>query len=214
MSFGRQLGDLARGGVRFVNIVSDLRNIPPTKYGTLPIQPIQTLGGAAIGDGDAALWYWDDTSSAADDGAGVILPAGHVGAGRYRKITSGLEDVFRVGAIYFCAAADDPNTFLRGTWTKIAQGTFLVSAGGTGDYALGKTGGEEQHTLAMSEMPSHGHNIPTGSLFVRYTASGGTATWFSSGTSGVGENFSVEGGGQPHENRPPYLAVNMWQRTA
>ena len=87
MSFGRQLGDLARGGVRFVNIVSDLRNIPPTKYGTLPIQPIQTLGGATIGDGKGALWYWDDASVAADDGANVVLPAGHSGAGRYRRLT-------------------------------------------------------------------------------------------------------------------------------
>jgi len=219
MSFGRQLGDLARGGVRFVNVVSDLRNVPPTQYGTLPIQPIQTLGGTSIGDGGAALWYWDDTSVAADDGEDVILPAGHVGDGRYRRITSSLEDVYRVGAIYFCAATDDPNTFLRGTWTKIAQGTFLVSAGGTGDYALGNTGGEASHVLTIDELATHSHSIK-----VRGDAGVGTQArlvpWGDPDYAGIWDAYSAQnpmqpiGTNQAHENRPPFLAVNMWQRTA
>jgi len=125
------------------------------------------------------------------------------------QITAMLEAVHRVGALYFCTASDDPNTFLPGTWTLLAEGQFLVSAGGTGDYALGATGGEEEVTLTEAQMPSHNH----GFIYANNRAAG-----TSPGPTNVGESTDQwildAGGDEPHENRPPFLAVNMWQRTA
>lgn len=51
----------------------------------------------------------------------------------------------------------DPATIFGGTWEKIADGTFLMASGDT--HALGATGGEAEHTLTESEMPSHSHSL-------------------------------------------------------
>ena len=78
---------------------------------------------------------------------------------------------------------------------------FIVGAGG--DYTVGNTGGSEEVTLTIEQIPSHSHAI-------NHTP-GNT-----SGTSGsrLGSNFDdytiasqSTGGDQPHENRPPYYAL-------
>jgi len=95
-----------------------------------------------------------------------------------------------------------------GTWERI-QDTFLLAAGST--YAAGSTGGEATHTLTVDEMPSHSHNISVGK-----DAASGNAQWrpFSWG-GGTGQSSTQPiGGGQAHNNMPPYLAVYVWKRTA
>lgn len=81
----------------------------------------------------------------------------------------------------------------------------------------GETGGEENHTLSINEMPKHSHKM-------KYDSIGWTALRQSSGTNGILENntssydgqYSTEevGNGNAHNNMPPYLAVNMWKRIA
>ena len=64
---------------------------------------------------------------------------------------------YPVGSIYMSVNEIDPATIFGGTWEKIADGTFLMASGDT--HALGVTGGEAEHTLTESEMPSHSHSL-------------------------------------------------------
>ena len=116
-----------------------------------------------------------------------------------------------VGSIYLSVDAADPGTLFGGTWSRI-EDRFLLAAGGT--YAPGATGGEAAHTLTVEEMPSHSHR-PRGWAY-QYSG-GGSRICLDSGVSSY-DNWTVKttevGGGQAHNNMPPYLAVYVWQRTA
>ena len=77
--------------------------------------------------------------------------------------------------------------------------------------AIGKTGGEETHTLTVAEMPSHNH----GPLRI----GGNTAVYLQNVASGAGEygintnagsgiDVPPTGGGAAHNNLQPYIALN------
>lgn len=102
-------------------------------------------------------------------------------------------------------------------------GKFSVGYGGDGDYSLiGKTGGEEKHTLIVDEIPAHDH--VNGAIYNKLSARAADAA--SPGTAGAVDSRSPEteyniaymnpsewadatiksvGGGKSHENRPPYI---------
>jgi microcystin-dependent protein len=100
------------------------------------------------------------------------------------------------------------------------QGT---SPGGF-QYVMGQTGGEENVTLSVSQMPAHDHafvstvsagvdtpagsvlGIPAnGSLYVGTNANGANPN---TGTLSSSSNTSV-GANQPHQNLMPYLATSF-----
>ena len=122
--------------------------------------------------------------------------------------TKGYSDIaaYPVGAIYISTVSTSPASLFGGTWEQITN-RFLLGAGDT--YSAGSTGGEAEHTLTIDEMPSHSHG---------YSRSGRDSGTDWIGQSGVGEvvdrNTDSAGGGQAHNNMPPYLAVYMWQRVA
>lgn len=138
-----------------------------------------------------------------------------------------LADVFYpVGSIYISAASTSPADMFGGTWKKL-EGRFLLGASSA--YPVGSTGGEAAHTLTVSEIPGHRHNTNNWTMVVNagganMTPSIGAQTVKGTATAIVpnvqatknGDNNAVEseGGGQPHNNMPPYVSVNMWQRTA
>lgn len=122
--------------------------------------------------------------------------------------------IYPVGSIYMSVNSTNPQTFLGGTWEQIKD-TFLLAAGTT--YTAGSTGGEATHTLTVSEMPKHTHNIKMGNdtsattyRVARYIDV--KSAWWS----GTGNDKMTEevGGGAAHNNMPPYLTVYMWKRTA
>lgn len=84
---------------------------------------------------------------------------------------------------------------------------FVVGAGG--DYAVGETGGEATHTLTIEEMPAHSHviGIGGGHMVSKTYPMGGDTFEYNKNTTSVG-------GGQPHENRPPYYALAYIMRVA
>ena len=120
--------------------------------------------------------------------------------------------IYPIGSIYMSANSIDPSNIFGGTWEQLKD-RFLLGAGDS--YSAGTTGGEATHTLTIEEMPSHSHNGA-----VRTNMDGHTSGNFSD-VRMLGEANAESlpltestGGGQPHNNMPPYLAVYMWQRTS
>lgn len=122
------------------------------------------------------------------------------------------ETVFPIGYIYMTTSSSfDPNSTFGGTWTRIKD-RFLLADGD--HYANGTTGGEATHTLTIDEMPSHTHEP----ISLAYGNPNTAPQGLNYAENGVGRQtkgwLSSAGGGQAHNNMPPYLAVMMWKRTA
>lgn len=122
--------------------------------------------------------------------------------------------IYPIGSIYITADSRNPhNIFGMGTWEKI-EGRFLL--GSSSSHTLGSTGGEENHTLTTSEIPSHTHGM-TGVTDTPGTYNAwGVVTKYAFVVSGSTyiENTTAAGGGGSHNNMPPYYTVNIWRRTA
>ena len=118
--------------------------------------------------------------------------------------------VYPVGSVYVSVNSTSPATLFGGTWVQIKD-KFLLSAGDT--YKSGATGGEDTHVLTVDEMPRHNHSIDN------LNASGSTTPYMTvqaQEKKGYGGNVQTffTGGGQAHNNMPPYIVVYIWQRTA
>jgi microcystin-dependent protein len=98
--------------------------------------------------------------------------------------------------------------------TPDLRGRFVLGAGaGTGLTArdLGQMGGVEAHTLTAAEMPAHNHPTTVGTV-------GYVASWNSSreatkapdqgrNNGNQTQGSAMAGGGQPHDNMPPYYVL-------
>ena len=118
-----------------------------------------------------------------------------------------LDVVYPIGSIYISVNTTSPATLFGGTWTQITD-RFLYCT-----TTSKTTGGEANHTLTESEMPSHSHIMPS----VRSWIGDGNISWIvdSGGTAAVENRATTNtGGGQPHNNMPPYFTVYAWYRTA
>lgn len=161
---------------------------------------------------------------------------GLMGAGgSTRKI---IDLIYPVGSVYISTNDVNPEALFGGSWERI-QGRFLLAAGN--GYSLGATGGEATHILTQNEIPNY--TIPQTSLIGTMnggdTRLGPTNSWvsgivrdnggqFGYSTAREGGNWngygnitidathshSSGGGGQAHNNMPPYIVVNAWKRTA
>jgi microcystin-dependent protein len=95
------------------------------------------------------------------------------------------------------------------------QGNCVIGMGN--GNVIGAVGGEVSHTLTTSELPAHNHpalaSASTGnaaSPISNYPAAA-TNNPYSAGTPSSPVTFasSLAGGGQPHENRQPFLVINF-----
>src|SRR3954464_225980 len=86
-------------------------------------------------------------------------------------------------------------------------------------FTLGQAGGEESHTVNMSEMPAHNHffsgNSASGDTDAPFLPTGSVAA-FNAGYGGMTNTTTLApgeirntGGSQPHENKQPYLVLNF-----
>jgi hypothetical protein len=134
----------------------------------------------------------------------------------YKTWTQTLDALYPIGAIYLTVSSTfNPNTSFNGYWVQSVEGRTLVGVdSGDSDFnSARKAGGDKTHTLIENEMPSHSHNlrIPRDS----YGTDDNYALYGTSGTdeSVMEHNWSdVKGGGQPHNNMPPYFTTYIWER--
>lgn len=116
-----------------------------------------------------------------------------------------IDMIYPVGSIYLSVNDVNPSTLFGGTWEKIKD-KFLLGAGDT--YANGATGGAATVTLTENQIPSHSHSIS----YAQYQRGSGNLTASALEYSGSSKDTGNTGGGQAHNNMPPYLVVNMWKR--
>ena len=127
-----------------------------------------------------------------------------------------LDNVYPVGSIYMNVNSTNPGTLFGGTWEQI-QGRFLL--GMSSSYPAGSQGGEAEHILTESELPSIAPKLCVGTNNNEWL--GYTNTNASKGnnlaTIGYKDGTALTvpfGGSQAHNNMPPYLSVYIWKRTA
>lgn len=115
-----------------------------------------------------------------------------------------LNVMYPVGSIYMSTSGISPSSLYGGQWEQIKD-TFLLACGDK--YNVNQIGGEEEHNLTIEELPSHNHK-----MYGRgYYASGKNVGVWTDGGDMTGGTKDT-GGGNAHNNMPPYLAVYMWKR--
>jgi len=94
------------------------------------------------------------------------------------------------------------------------RGRFPVGAGaGTaGSYNMGQTGGSTNVTLTVDQLPSHNHKLQNVGGGLCVDGGRGNKTHYmerkySDGWDWTNPTTDVAGGGQAHENRPPYFGI-------
>lgn len=210
--------EAASGAVSSVNGKTGAVVLTASDVGALPSSyqaPVQSVNDQT---GAVQLAIPDSTSDLTND-SGFITAAQAAAAAPVQSVNGQTGDViiqtggspldaYPIGSIYMSVNSTSPGALFGGTWERL-ENRFLLGAGG--DYTAGATGGEEQHTLTVSEIPSHNHEIAASTLG---TAFGSRYIQPSDGANNSSDETKYTGGGQPHNNMPPYLAVYMWKRTA
>lgn len=126
-------------------------------------------------------------------------------------------EAYPIGSIYISTNATSPATLFGGNWDEI-HGAFLFANSAL--HKAGEIGGEEEHVLKEKEIPIHYHDeyvgndggdgsVPEGYYGFTSIAYISKNTYWAKGS-----KTSKAGGGQAHNNMPPYLSVYMWQRVS
>lgn len=160
---------------------------------------------------------------------------GDLSVGNLTSLKAALVDIIHpVGAYYSSSDPTSPEELFGGTWEEI-HGRFLFAEDDA--HPAGSTGGEEKHTLTVGEMPSHGNHLMQGRMYEELAENASNDSSYRSNTLYLpktaftstgninrgwkdwngGEMYpagTLKGGGNPHNNMPPYLAVYTWHRIA
>lgn len=152
------------------------------------------------------------------------------------------DQIYPIGAIYMSTVSTNPATLFKiGNWEALPAGRVLLAQGTSTwgvNYSAGSTGGEDKHTLTVSESAPHNHtgnattsgSTHTHALTMRAShgkdGNGGVprfgdgdvwSDYKTQNLSAAGEHshaitINNSGGGQAHNNMQPYLSVYMWKR--
>ena len=151
----------------------------------------------------------------------------------FKNNTKLLDLIYPVGSYYETSNGSfDPNTSWGGTWKKDTPGLVTVALynllhpnpSGVGvPINLGQVVGESEHTLTISEIPSHYHGLTSWGVEAEYEepahndkAFTNVFTYGSGVTSTSNGQYAITstGGNQPHNNVQPSIGVYRWHRTA
>lgn len=188
------------------NSFTATETVTSTKLNNLG-SPTAALTAASIGTADIA----DDAVTAA------------------KLATDALELAYPVGSVYMNASvATNPATLLGfGTWATFGAGKVPVGIDTTDDDfdVVGSgtntnlTTGAKTHTLGVTEIPPHKHQVQIEQA--AFNVDGGSGTGVrpplaarDTDQGNVGENSDGTGNASPHNNLQPYIVVYMWTRTA
>ena len=167
------------------------------------------------GDGSYVMPTTDGTSGQvmSTNGDGVVTFSTLTG------VTATIANAYPVGSIYMNATnSTNPATLLGfGTWVSFGAGRVPVgiNPSDTDFDTAEETGGAKNHTLTLSQIPSHSHTI-SGNI----SRSGFSFEHHKYNSRLPGENYDTNptvsnaGGGQGNNNLQPYIVVYMWKRTA
>jgi len=103
--------------------------------------------------------------------------------------------------------------------TPDLRGRFVISYNpAVTDYnAVGKTGGAQEVTLTINQMPSHNHSNGNFNRLLSVTGTGTTQSFDNTPNEpnlAVAGTIQATGGGLPHENRPPYYVLAKVKKIA
>ena len=139
------------------------------------------------------------------------------------------DKIYPVGSYYWRNDNTSPATLFGGTWEQVKD-KFILAAGDT--YSVGNIGGEATHTLSITEIPAHKHTGTTDTTgehthysvgreggCLRGLADTDTDNGNNLPTSSAGAHYHTlnvdnTGGGEAHNNMPPYVVAFCWKRTA
>lgn len=136
-------------------------------------------------------------------------------------------NIYPIGSIYMNINDVDPAALFGGIWQQV-EDRFILAAGVA--FPNGMIGGNATHTLSVEQLPPHTHVVQGGTVTtgdtipmnpqttkVTPSESGISVVYdFAAGATGFDiEGEALEtGGGVPFNIIPPFLAVNVWIRTA
>lgn len=170
---------------------------------------LQTRGGNTLNIGSMS----DAIVDVSIDPNGNIILTRKDGSTENIGATTRPIDAYPVGAIFASVVPTNPATLLGGgTWTRWAKGRVPVGVdeADTTFDTVEEVGGEKQHTLTLSESPTHSHAGTTGSNNVGHihglniqwantTSTSGTGyrvTDVANASGGGGTNATASTGGQ------------------
>ena len=138
------------------------------------------------------------------------VPTGLVGY--YRAVPTVirgiLDSILPVGSIVLRYDHNNPNTMYPGTtWVRISN-RFLWGCDADGD--IGITGGAKEVTLTEAQIPAHSH----GSVYSQHAEGTKSQAWYTTAGTSLAYGAVKTGGGEAHNNMPPYVQVSIWRRTA
>lgn len=157
-------------------------------------------------------WY---TTNTMDDRVAVTFPGELVSTvpTPYHRATPAVLDsiidcLLPVGTIIQRYDHADPNTMYPGTtWVRLSGGFLWASQAGD---TMGQTGGAKEVTLTVNQIPAHSH----GSVYSQHADGTKDKAWYTTAGSSLAYGTVTAGGGQAHNNMPPYIQVSAWRRTA
>lgn len=143
------------------------------------------------------------------------------------NIENAIKLIHPIGSIYMTTVATNPSEiFGFGTWELWGEGRVPVGVDINNPKfeVVEKTGGEENHTLTVDEMPSHAHSnmmFTMNSIDNNYGyARGGTYSGRAVGRADTSQynvlngvqNIQNTGGSVAHNNLQPYITCYMFKR--